>query len=307
MFYKSLSVWLFVVLSAGALRGQVNDTAAYPTYPLAPVIIPWEPNGADYKLHTRELDSRPFPAHRIIANVYYVGTSGYSMFLITSDEGHILIDTGYASFVPLLQRNVEQLGFRFQDIKIVLLTHAHVDHCEGAARVKELTGAKLFVMEGDAEIVETGAGGSMPPAKVDRVLHDKDEVRLGGNSLTAYFTPGHTPGSTTWLWTAQEPGRSYTVNLMASLSVNDARYLVSPSSPDLVEQYLRTYRVLKSLPCDVFLSSHDKFFGLHEKYAKVGKGGQNPYIDPDGYRAHIALQEANFYYKLDWANRWINR
>ena len=95
------------------------------------------------------------------------------MFLITSDEGHILIDTGYASFLPLLQKNMEQLGFRFQDIKIVLLTHAHVDHCEGAARVKELTGAKLFVMEGDAEIVETGAGGSMPPAKVDRVLHDK--------------------------------------------------------------------------------------------------------------------------------------
>ena len=121
MFYKSLTVLLFVVLWASAHRGQTNDTAAYPTHPLAPVIIPWEPNGADYKLHTRELDSRPFPAHRIIANVYYVGTSGYSMFLITSDEGHILIDTGYASFVPLLQKNMEQLGFRFQDIKIVLL------------------------------------------------------------------------------------------------------------------------------------------------------------------------------------------
>lgn len=130
---KSLIVCLFAVIWAGALRGQAEDRVAYPTHPLAPVIIPWEPNGADYKLHTRDLDSRPFPPHRIIANVYYVGTSGYGSYLITSDQGHILIDTGYASFVPMIQKNMEQLGFRFQDIKILLLTHAHVDHSEGAA------------------------------------------------------------------------------------------------------------------------------------------------------------------------------
>lgn len=299
------------VLCAATLSGQANDPVSYPTHPLPAVVLPWEPNGADYKQYTRELNSRPFPPHRIIANVHYVGTSGYASYLVTSDQGHILIDTAYSTDVPQIRKNVEQLGFRFQDIKILLLTHAHADHTEGAALVKELTGAKLYVMEGDAEIVEAGgdagAGQSMPPAKVDRVLRDKDEVRLGPNALTAYHTPGHTKGSTTWLWTAQDGGRSYTVNLMASLSVNDARFLVSPSHPDLVEQYRRTYRVLKSLPCDVFLSSHDKFFGLHEKHARLGKGGANPYIDPEGYQKHIAQQEASFYYKLDWANRWIQR
>jgi metallo-beta-lactamase class B len=309
------TTWIFVfgfaVPWAGGLLAQASEPVAYPTHPLPPVILPWEPNGADYKRYTSELNSRPFPPHRIIANVYFVGTSGYASYLITSDQGHILIHTAYSSDVPLIRKNVEQLGFRFPDIKVLLLTHAHSDHTEGAALVKELTGAKLFVMEGDAEIVEAGgepdAARSMPPAKVDRVLHDKDEVRLGGNTLTAYHTPGHTKGSTTWLWKVQDGGKTYTVNLMASLSVNDARFLVSPSHPDLVEQYRRTYRVLKSLPCDVFLSSHDKFFGLHEKHARLGKGGPNPYVDPDGYRAHIALQEASFYYKLDWANRWINR
>ncbi|MFN7923225.1 MAG: subclass B3 metallo-beta-lactamase [Bryobacteraceae bacterium] len=302
---------LCLAAAYASLRAQpANDPAGYPSRTLEPVILAWEPNGAEYKLHTRELDSRPFPPHRIIANVYYVGSSGYASYLVTSDQGHILIDTGYKSFIPTIRANVEKLGFRFNDIKILLLTHAHVDHTEGAALVKELTGAKLQVMEGDAEIVESGgppeAAGSMPPAKVDRVLHDKDQVTLGENSLTAHLTPGHTPGSTTWLFRVMEGGKEYTVNMMTSLSVNDARFLVSPNHPTLVEQYLRTYRVLKALPCDVFLSSHDKFFGLHEKYAKMQKGGgTNPYIDPEGYRAHIALQEANFYYKLDWANRWL--
>ena len=239
--------------------------------------------------------------HRIIANVYYVGTSGYASYLVTSDQGHILIDTGYASFVPMIRKNVEQLGFRFQDIKILLVTHAHRDHSGGAFRVKELTGAQLMVMDQDAKAVETG-GIDMRPVKVDRVLHDKDEVRLGGVKVVAYRTPGHTPGNTTFVWKASQSGNAYTVVLPGSLSSN-ASTLAAPPTPTLVEDYRSSIRFLKTLPCDVYIGAHGKFFDLQEKYAQLNKGGANPYIDPNGYHAHIKLMEQSFYYKLDAAQR----
>ena len=248
--YRSaLAVALLVRVLPGSLSGQ-RGQGAFPTEVLPPIIVPWELGGEKYKLHTRDQDSASFPAHQIIGNVYYVGQADYASYLITTPQGHILIDSTYESEVPLIQKSVEQLKFRFQDIKILLITHAHRDHSGGAWRVKELTGAQLMVMDQDASAIEKG-GTDMRPVKVDRVLHDKDEVQLGGVKIVAYRTPGHTPGNTTYVWKASQSGSSYTVVLPGSLSSN-ARALAAPETPTLVEDYRYTFRFLKSLPCDVY-------------------------------------------------------
>jgi metallo-beta-lactamase class B len=287
-----------MVLAWGPLQAQVGEM--FPTQPVPPVILPFEPGGSEVELHTRENDSKPFPPHRMIGNIYYVGQADYISYLITSDQGHILIDATFESGVPLIRKSVEQLGFRFQDIKVLLLTHAHGDHAEGAARVKELSGAQVMVMDGDAQAVESGAGGKIPAVRVSRVLHDKDEIRVGNNIVTAYLAAGHTKGNTTFAWKTVEGGRTLNVVLIGSLTSWATQLRLDPS---LVDDYRRTFRSLRELPCDVFLGPHGKMFGLTAKYAKLGKGGPNPYIDPEGYRAHIDIMEKSFYYKLDWAHR----
>jgi metallo-beta-lactamase class B len=271
---------------------------AQPKVALPPIAVPWES-----ELHTKEVDNKPFPGHKIIGNLYYVGTADYASFLITSDQGHILINPDFDDSVPLIQKSVEQLGFKFQDVKILLISHAHGDHAAGAARVKELTGAQLMVMDRDVPVMEAGGRGS-PAVKVSRVLHDKEEVSLGGNVLTAYLTPGHTKGCTTWAMKAQEGGRSYNVVIVGSAGVNDANALFTTKSyPNMPEDYMQTFRVLRTLPCDVFLVAHGKMYGMLEKFAKLQKGGPNPFIDPEGYKAHVDLCERAFYYKMDWAKR----
>lgn len=158
---SSLFLAAAAILASRTLGGQAN--ARFPTEPVPPVILPYEPGGAEVGLHTRELDSRPFPAHRMIGNIYYVGQADYASYLITSDQGHILIDTTFDSSVPQIEKSISSLGFRVRDVKILLITHAHADHAEGAARFKALSGAQLMMMDGDAQVVETGAGGTMPP------------------------------------------------------------------------------------------------------------------------------------------------
>lgn len=287
---------ILFLLSPVLLHAQ-RPGVAIPKDPLPPILAPW-----DSEVHARDVDNAAFPGHRVAGNVYYVGTADYASFLITSDQGHILINPDFEDSVPLIQKSVEQLGFRFRDIKILLISHAHGDHCAGAARVRELTGAGVMVMDRDVEVMERGAG--FPPVKISRVLHDNDEVRLGGNTLVAHLTPGHTKGCTTWTMRAQEGGKSYNVVVVGSAGVNDARQLANnPNYPDMVEDYRRTFRVLKALPVDVFLASHGKFYGLGGKYPKLGKGGPSPFVDPAGYRAHVDLMEQAFYYKLDWAHR----
>lgn len=278
------------------LWGQPGER--FPTQPVPPVILPYEPGGAEVHLHTRELDSKPFPAHKILGNIYYVGHADYASYLITSDEGHILIDPTFRATVPQVEQGIASLGFRVRDIKVILVTHAHGDHSEGAARMKDLSGAKLMVMDGDAQVVESGGGG-MPPVKVDRVLHHEDEVRVGGNLLTVRLATGHTRGNTTFTWKATEDGKTYNVVLIGSLTSIATQLRDTPS---LVDDYRRTFQDVKQLPCDVFLAPHGKMFGLKTKYAKLGKG-TNPYIDAEGYRAYIAGMEKSFYYKLDWAHR----
>ena len=249
--------------------------------------------------------TEPFPPHKIIANIYYVGSKDLASFLITTPQGHILINSNLESSVPSIKQNVERLGFRFSDIKILLISHAHFDHCAGSALIKQLTGAKYMVMEGDVPLVEDGGRSDFQynrspdklfkPTKVDRVLHDGDEVRLGDVVLTAHLTAGHTKGCTTWTMQIREDGKVYNVVIVGSPNVNPGYKLVRNSSyPRIAQDYEHTFQVLKSLPCDVFLGAHGGYYGMTAKFVRAGKDGANPFIDPEGYKGYIAEREQAF-------------
>jgi metallo-beta-lactamase class B len=246
-----------------------------------------------------------FPPHRVIGNVYYVGSKGLAAYLITTPQGNILINSNLESSVPMLRENVEKLGFDFSDTKILLISHAHWDHCAGSAGVKAATGAQYMVMDADVHDIETGgkenfhygnsAGTFYKPAKVDRILHDGDEVRLGGVTLVAHLTAGHTKGCTTWTLKANDGGKTYSVVIVGSPNVNEGYRLVNNSLyPPIATDYEHTFAVLKSLPCDVFLGAHGDYYKLSAKYPRLKAGGANPFIDPDGYRRYVADREAAF-------------
>jgi metallo-beta-lactamase class B len=252
---------------------------------------------------------QPFPPHRVIDNIYYVGSRGLASYLITTSAGHILINSSFEDSVPLIRAGIEKLGFRFQDVKILLISHAHADHCAGSALVKELTGAKYMVMDADVPIVESGGKsdfqyGNDPhslykPAKVDRVLHDGDEVRLGGTALIAHLTPGHTKGCTTWTVKARAAGKIYDVVIVGSPNVNPGYRLVNNKTyPQIAADYEHGFRVLKALPCDIFLGAHGGYFGLIEKYDRWKRGDHDAFIDPQGYKAYIADREQAFLTEL---------
>jgi len=283
-------------LATPLMFGQNRN--AVPKETLPPVLTPWE-------ITPTTGDNDAFPGHKVIGNIYFVGTQDYASFLITSPEGHILINPDFEDSVDLIKASTEKLGFRFGDIKVILISHAHGDHAAGVAKMKEMTGAQFMVMDGDVPATEhppAGRGG-YPAAKISRVLHDGDEVKLGGNTLVARLTPGHTKGNTTWTTKVADGGKTLDVVILGSAGVNSATSLVNNKNyPDIVADYQKTFAVLKSLPCDVFLASHGKFYGLKAKYPKVGQGA-NPFIDPEGYKAHVKLLEQAFYYKLDWALR----
>ena len=253
--------------------------------------------------------TEPFPAYRIIDNVYYVGSKGLASYLITTSEGLILINSNLESSVPQIRESVEKLGFKFSDIKILLISHAHWDHCAGSALLKELTGAKYMVMEGDAAEIEAGGKGNFQygnspnglykPVKVDRVLHDGDEVKLGNVVLTAHLTPGHTKGCTTWTMKVTDHGKTYDVVIIGSPNVNPGYKLVNNALyPQIAQDYERMFRVLKSLPCDVFLGAHGDYYGMESKFAKLKDGGQNPFVDPEGYKNYVAAKEQEF--RVEW-------
>jgi metallo-beta-lactamase class B len=249
--------------------------------------------------------SEPFPPHRVAGNIYYVGTRGLATYLITTPQGHILINSNLDNTVPTIKASVEKLGFHFNDVKILLISHAHWDHCAGSARVKELTGARYMVMDADAPEIEAGGKGNFQygnsesalykPAKVDRVLHDGDEVKLGDAVLVAHLTPGHTKGCTTWTMKASDGGKNYNVVVVGSPNVNPGYQLVRNSRyPRIAQDYERTFRVLRSLPCDVFLGAHGSYFEMEAKVARLKKGGPNPFIDPAGYESYVDERERSF-------------
>jgi len=242
--------------------------------------------------------NKPFPPFKVMDNIYFVGTEDLGSFLITTPAGHILINSDFETTVPQIRAGVEKLGFKFTDVKILLGSHAHGDHMEADALVKELTGAQVVVMEQDVPALSrmTPQG---KPHPMDRVIHDGEEVKLGGVTLVAHLTPGHTKGCTTWTLKAQDKGKTYNVVILGSIGVNPGYILVNNKDyPQIADDYVRGFKVLRALPCDVFLGSHSRFYGMPEKYAKLKDGGPNPFIDPAGYRAHLDLQEKNFKEKL---------
>jgi metallo-beta-lactamase class B len=249
--------------------------------------------------------TEPFPAFKIVGNVYYVGSRGLASYLITTPKGHILINSNLVSSVPQIRESVEKLGFHFSDVKILLISHAHWDHDAGSAEVKKLTGAQYMVMDGDVPVVESGGkadfqygnNASMlyPPAKVDRVLHDGDQVKLGGVVLTARLTPGHTKGCTTWTMKVNDAGKTYNVVIVGSPNVNPGYKLVNnPQYPNIAADYEKTFRVLRQLPCEVFLGAHGGYYNMEEKFAKLKNGGANPFIDSEGYRSFVSEKEQAF-------------
>jgi len=257
--------------------------------------------------------TNPFPPYRIIGNLYYVGSQGLASYLITTPQGNILINSNLEKSVPMIRENVEKLGFRFSDTKILLISHAHWDHCAGSAAVKELTGAKYMVMDADVPAIEDGgkinfgrdskysdSGGSQyQPAKVDRVLHDGDQVKLGDTVLTAHLTPGHTKGTTTWTMKVADAGKTYNVVIVGSPNVNAGYKLVNNALyPQIASDYERMFRVMKSLPCDIFLGAHGDYYGMEAKFARMKDGGPNPFIDPEGYKSYIAEREQTFLAEL---------
>ena len=264
----------------------------------------WAPTTTAFSQSNPDWTS-PFPPHRIISNIYYVGSKDLAAFLITTPQGHILINSNLSSSLPQIKKSVEQLGFRFKDIKILLISHAHIDHCAGSALIKQLTGAKYMVMDADVSEIEDGGKSDFqysksadmlyPPAKVDRILHDGDEVRLGDVVLVAHLTPGHTKGCTTWTLKVRDNGKDYQVVIIGSPNVNPGYKLVNNAQyPQIAQDYERTFRVLKSLPCDVFLGAHGDYYAMTEKYARISTKGTNPFIDPDGYKGYVADREQAF-------------
>jgi metallo-beta-lactamase class B len=249
--------------------------------------------------------TEPFPPHKIADNLYYVGSKGLASYLITTPQGNIIINSSLESSVPLIKASVEKLGFKFGDTKILLISHAHWDHDAGSAALKKETGVKYMVMDADVPVVESGGKDDFqywnqpntlyPPAKVDRVLHDGDKVTLGNVTLTAHKTPGHTKGCTTWTFQTTDKGKTYNVVIVGSPNVNTGYKLVNNARyPEIARDYETTFRVLKSLPCDIFLGAHGDYYGMLAKYPKLQAGGANPFIDPAGYKAYVAEREQAF-------------
>ena len=253
--------------------------------------------------------TEPFPPFKIAGNLYYVGSKGLANYLITTGAGHVLINSDLEANVPLIRASVEQLGFRFTDIRILLISHAHWDHDAGSALVKQLTGARYMVMDADVPVVESGGKADFqygnaartlyPATTVDRVLHDGDEVRLGNATLVAHLTPGHTKGTTTWTMKVEERGRTWDVVIVGSPNVNAGYTLVGNTLyPQIAQDFERTFRVLAALPCDFFLGAHGSYFDMEAKYARITASAPSPFIDPDGYKAYVAQREHAF--RAEW-------
>ncbi|MGH9647052.1 MAG: subclass B3 metallo-beta-lactamase, partial [Bryobacteraceae bacterium] len=247
---------------------------------------------------------REFPAFKIAGNLYWVGTADLAVYLIDTPQGNILINTDYKQDLPAVKKSIERLGFKYGDTKILLISHAHGDHDEATEVVRKETGAKLMVMDADVPDEESSARGR-PGAHVDRVLHDGDTVELGGSKLVAHLTPGHTKGCTTWTMQVRDGGRTLNAVIVGSPNVNPGYILVGNKNyPGIADDYVKTFAVLKGLPCDLFLGAHGAYFGLKAKYETMKAGGSNPFIDPSGYKTYVAEREDTF--RKEWARQRQN-
>ena len=256
----------------------------------------------------------PLPPFRIAGNLYYVGSRDLASYLVVTPQGDILINSNLEQSVGQIRSSIEQLGFRLTDVKILLISHAHFDHAAGSAALKQLTGARYLVMDADVPAVERGGRADFafgnrflfPPTKVDRVLHDGDEVRLGGTILVAHKTPGHTRGCTTWTMQVKEHSRPLSVVIVGSWSTtSEYRLIDSPgrpaSYPGIAQDFEHTFAILHALPCDIFLGAHGSYFNLLRKISQLPSGSRDAspvWIDPAGYQAALADRETAFQAEL---------
>lgn len=254
----------------------------------------------------REIWNKPATAFRIIGNIYYVGTGGLASYLITTSQGHVLLDAGLVESAPLIERNIESLGFRRGDIKYLLNSHAHFDHSGGLAELKRWTGAKLVASQGDKSALEGGFylgsesnhSFDAPPVAVDRAVADGDTVQLADVTLTANVTPGHTRGCTSWSMPVSDGGKTYQVLFFCSSSVAANRLANGPAGPPqypgIVDDYEKTFARARSFKVDVLLAPHAEFFGLQQKRERMGQGTTQPFVDPTEFAAFMARSEADF-------------
>lgn len=246
--------------------------------------------------------NEPIPPFHLIGNIYYVGASDIAIYLIVTPDGDILLDGGFVETASQIEANIQKLGFKLTDVKFILNSHAHIDHAGGIPEMKRVTGAKFVAMDGDVPALT--AGTSFPAAAPDRVVHDGDTVTVGNVVMTAHLTPGHTRGCTTWTTTVQDGGKTYNVVFVGSATVLPQYKLIDrpgmPATyPGMEPDFEKTFRVLRSLPCDVFLAPHGSFYSLTEKReAMARKTAQNPFIDPAGYQAYIVRAEGVFLKEL---------
>jgi metallo-beta-lactamase class B len=247
-----------------------------------------------------------FPPFHVIGNIYYVGSAGLSCYLIHTPSGNILLDTGYPDMAQQIEGNIEKLGFKLKDTKLLINSHAHIDHGGGMAAIKAATGAKLVAMAEDAPFFESGGHNDVmfgdknlfPPVKVDRIIHDGDEVKLGGVTLTTHLTPGHTPGNTTWtMVTTDKDGKSYNVVFFGIVApFPNTNLKPNPAYPSMAADWAKTMTVLPTLKCDVFLGSNSSFYDLEKKHQELinDPNAPNPFIDPTGCKAFVARGEATY-------------
>lgn len=245
---------------------------------------------------SREMQLESWPPHQIIDNVYYVGTRNLGSFLVTTDEGHILVNTNDEETLPLIRESVEQLGFEWTNIQIILGSHAHADHMSGNAQAKRETGASVMAMREDIPLlVQMTPGGK--PHPIDHVLEDGDTVSLGSVTMTAHLTPGHTPGTTTWTLKADENGESYDVVMLGGATATPR---TDTTDPEIQKQFHRAFIKLRTMSCDVPLGPHTPIHHMEEKFERLQQNPDtNPFIDPAGCREELALSERGFYLLLD--------
>jgi metallo-beta-lactamase class B len=247
---------------------------------------------------------QPFAAHRVIGNIYYVGTYDLASFLIVTPAGNVLVNGGLADSVPLMRKSVADLGFQWKDIKWMLTTQAHYDHVAAFAEIQRSTGAKVLATAADAVLLEDGGKSDFhftaaeyhyAPVKVAERLTDGQVLKFGGTEIKVYLHPGHTKGAASYEIPVLEDGQTYRVLIANIGTINPGVKLLGEKNyPGIAEDYARTFEKQKGLACDVFLSSHAAQYGLHRKYTPGAKYDASRFVDPAGYQRAVAGAEAAY-------------
>jgi metallo-beta-lactamase class B len=250
---------------------------------------------------TRADWNKPHRPFHVIGNIYYVGTAGVSAFLIRTPAGDILTDGGLPESAPLIEKNIRTLGVKLSDVRILLNSHAHFDHAGGLAELKRATGARLYASAADKPFLESGritfgpsTADPFPPVKVDQVVKDGDTVSLGGVTLTAHLTPGHTPGCTSWTMPVTEAGHTYQVMFFCSISVAGNPLTGTPAYPNIAQDYRATFEKLRDVHVDVFLAPHGAQFGMDAKLERMKTGAANPFVDPEEFQHYLAAARKDY-------------